>query len=92
MSRIFRHSIVVACLFAVPAFATEPTPERPAIERCREFCGELYGSSGTELEQCHQGCVESEACSKQCKEKHPDDKPKLHKCVRHCMQHGARVL
>lgn len=92
MSRPNRLGFVVFCLLALPAFAAEPTPTRPALDRCREFCGELYGSSGSELELCNQGCNESEACTNSCKQKFPDDKPKLHKCVRNCMQHGARVL
>lgn len=88
---------LTACLlfaFVGPTAAQpEPTPTRAAIDRCRDFCSELYGPSGNQREQCDIGCLESDACSEQCKKKFPENKPQLHQCVRSCMKRSsARAL
>lgn len=62
---------------------------RPAIERCRAFCGRIYGENNDEYQECAVACDDADACHSSCKDKFGDDRPKVQKCLRACMRRGT---
>jgi hypothetical protein len=89
-----RDFLLILTVMVLSAVAYEPvagaqSSERPAVERCREFCGRVYSENGEEYEECAVACHEADACHRSCKEKLGDDRPKVQRCLRNCMRRGA---
>lgn len=79
---------LVAALGSLDPVAAQEPEKAPAIERCREFCGRVYGETGSQYEDCALACVDADACHRDCKQKFGTDQPKVHSCLRVCMRRG----
>ena len=81
--------IALATLAGVALQArAEEEPRAPAIERCREFCARVFGDSGGEFDECAVACGDADMCHRNCKQKFGEDKVKVNRCLRGCMQHN----
>jgi hypothetical protein len=74
-------SLVVSA--ARPIFAESET--LPAIERCQQFCGRVYGEGSEEHHECAAACTEADACHQRCKQKFGAEAGKVRSCLRRCM-------
>lgn len=65
--------------------------DRPAIVRCREFCGRVYAENRADYDECALACGEADACHRSCKEKLGTDRPRIQKCLRACMRRNEEA-
>jgi len=78
------------------AFGARPAPAQqeetlPAVKRCEQFCGRVYGEGSAEHEECATACSEADTCNQSCKKKFGEDAAKARACLRACMsRHDSR--
>jgi hypothetical protein len=79
-------SLVIATLVGLGAASVLAEDEPlPAVQRCQEFCGRVYGEGSDEHQECAAACTEADACHQRCKKKFGEDLAKVRTCLRTCM-------